>query len=427
MNLDCYDIIGIGIGPFNLSLAALTQPTELRTLFVDRKPEFAWHPGMQIAGTEVQVPYLADLVTMVDPTSPWSFLNYLRHKGRLFPFFFAERWHVPRIEYQDYCAWAASQIPSCRFGANVTSCGWDSQREAFVVEIGGETVFARNVVLGVGTEPTIPDAFRGTLGDRVLHSADYLTRRPALRDSPDVTVIGSGQSGAEVFLDLLQVRAPQHLRWITRTDAFAPMEYSKLGLEHFTPEYTTYFHSLPEPARRRAVARQWQLYKGISARTIGDVFDELYDRRVAEHTSGTELSPGVEVIAAHQVVDGIEMTCRHRQTEREYVVRTDHVVLATGYSPVRPAFLDALEGLIDWDERDQYRIDLNYRVGTDRSVTGGLYVQNAEMHTHGVGAPDLTLGAWRAAVIVNAVSGRPVIPLPEDNAFTSFVPPDSAP
>lgn len=27
----------------------------------------------------MQVPFLADLVSPVDPTNPWSFLNYLRH------------------------------------------------------------------------------------------------------------------------------------------------------------------------------------------------------------------------------------------------------------------------------------------------------------------------------------------------------------
>ncbi len=28
------------------------------------------------------------------------------------------------------------------------------------------------------------------------------------------------------------------LDWLTRSEGFFPMEYSKLGLQHFTPEYT---------------------------------------------------------------------------------------------------------------------------------------------------------------------------------------------
>ena len=56
------------------------------------------------------------------------------------------------------------------------------------------------------------------------------------------------------------------------------MEYSKLGLEHFTPDYTRYFHALPEPVRDRLVPAQWQLHKGIDADTIAAIHDELYRR-----------------------------------------------------------------------------------------------------------------------------------------------------
>jgi lysine N6-hydroxylase len=96
------------------------------------------------------------------------------------------------------------------------------------------------------------------------------------------------------------------------------------------------------------------------------------------------------------------------------------VVLATGYRDRRPACLDGLASLIDWDEAGRYRVGLDYRVATDPLVTGGLYVQNGELHTHGVGAPDLGLGANRAATIVNALTGREVYRLPGRTAFTDF-------
>jgi lysine N6-hydroxylase len=55
-------------------------------------------------------------------------------------------------------------------------------------------------------------------------------------------------------------------------------------------------------------------------------------------------------------------------------------------------------------------------------TAAGLYVQNAELHTHGVGTPDLGLGAYRAASILNAVAGHEVHRLPERTAHTSFSP-----
>ena len=72
---DCiYDIIGVGIGPFNLGLAALLEPVaEINALFLEQKTQFHWHPGLLIEGTTIQVPFLADLVTMADPSSRFSF------------------------------------------------------------------------------------------------------------------------------------------------------------------------------------------------------------------------------------------------------------------------------------------------------------------------------------------------------------------
>lgn len=84
-----YDLLGVGIGPFNLSLAALIEPiSHLETIFLEQKTEFQWHEGLLMEGTTIQVPFLADLVTMADPCSRFTFLNYLREHSRLYNFFF---------------------------------------------------------------------------------------------------------------------------------------------------------------------------------------------------------------------------------------------------------------------------------------------------------------------------------------------------
>jgi len=418
------DLVGIGIGPFNLALAALASDVDgLDAVFLDERPEFSWHPGLLLEGTTLQVPFLADLVTLVDPTSRWSFLSYLRAHDRLFRFYFAERFGVPRREYDDYCRWVARSLPSCRFGFRVTSLRWVGEHfEVGYADASGKraTVAARNVVLGVGTRPVTPPAFDGLLGKEVFHAADYLPQRPALAGARDVTVVGSGQSGAEVFLDLLRAQRDEgwRLRWITRSPAFAPMEYSKLGLEHFTPDYVRYFRELPAATRAAVVPAQWQLYKGISAQTIAEIYDLLYERTVGGAHADVSLHPGVAVTAASTGPAGVNLSCRHLQQDRDFAFTTDRVVLATGYAAVRPAFLD--EQLVDWDDDGRYRVGADYRVATHPAVTGGLYVQNAELHTHGVGTPDLGLGAWRAATILNAIAGRQVQPVPQVTAFTSF-------
>jgi lysine N6-hydroxylase len=95
-------------------------------------------------------------------------------------------------------------------------------------------------------------------------------------------------------------------------------------------------------------------------------------------------------------------------------------VLATGYSARRPALLDPLADLVRWDHRGRYQVNADYRVALAPAVTGSLFVQNAELHTHGVGTPDLGLGAWRSATILNAVTGGAAYRLPKRTAFTRF-------
>jgi lysine N6-hydroxylase len=419
-----YDVVGVGIGPFNLSLAALADGVPgLRTLFVERKPAFAWHPGLLLDGASLQVSFLADLVSLVDPTSPWSFLAYLRAHDRLLPFYLREQWRPSRREYDDYCRWVAASLPACRFGSSVIGLQWDEGDGAFVLSIDGtDPVLARNVVLGVGTEPVVPDAFQDVLDKDVFHAAEYLEHRPLLAGAGDVTVIGSGQSGAEVFLDLLRAQPDEgwQLRWLTRSAAFAPMEQSPLGLEHFTPDYLRYFRSLDAGTREQLSRSQWQLHKAISPTTIAEIYDLLYERSVGDARHPVHLSPNVAVTSARRAGGRIELGCEERLAGGSTTVATDAVVLATGYAPRRPPFLGGLADAVRWDAEGRYDVDDEYRVALDPAVTGSLFVQNAEQHRNGVGTPDLGLGAHRSAVILNAVTGRTVHRLPGTTAYTTF-------
>ncbi|GGK01787.1 monooxygenase [Streptomyces camponoticapitis] len=434
-----HDLVGIGIGPFNLSLAALADGVHggLAATFFDQRPAFHWHPGLLLDGTTLQVPFLADLVTLVDPSSPWSFLSYLRARDRLYPFYLAERFHIQRAEYDAYCRWVSEQLPGLHFGHQVDAVRWNAERAVFEVDFtqldgDGEVealgrAYTRNVALGVGTEPYVPEPLKllaDTPAVPVIHSADYLAHRERILAAEHITVVGSGQSGAEVFLDLLRARpaGAEKLHWLARTEAFAPMEYSKLGLEQFTPDYTSYFHALPEHVRDELVPRQWQLHKGIDAGTIAAIHDELYSRTLRGGWPDAVLTPGVLVRTAGRVgATRLELHLEHAQQSGRSRLTTDAVVLATGYRerPLGP-LLAGLEPYLRLDNSQRPRVDARYRLMLDPSVTGSVYVQNAERHTHGVGTPDLGLAAWRSATILNSLTGTEPYPLPRRTAFTSF-------
>src|SRR5512139_1874983 len=110
------------------------------------------------------------------------------------------------------------------------------------------------------------------------------------------------------------------------------MEHSKLGLEQFTPDYVRFFHALAEPTRDRLVPEQWQLYKGISAETIGEIHDELYEATVDGGWPAVTLAPGIEVTSATGRDGRVELGVRHVLDGGAATVLTDAVVCATGYA-----------------------------------------------------------------------------------------------
>ncbi len=115
-----HDLVGIGLGPFNLSLACLSSSIDsLDAVFFDRNSEFNWHPGMMLEDAHLQTPFMADLVTLADPTHPLSFLNYAKCQGKLYSFYIRENFFLLRKEYNQYCQWAAEQLDNVHFGHEV--------------------------------------------------------------------------------------------------------------------------------------------------------------------------------------------------------------------------------------------------------------------------------------------------------------------
>ncbi len=427
MTDEVYDIVGIGLGPFNLGLAALLDGTEADGLFLEQRPEFRWHEGMLIEGTTLEVPFLADLVTLADPTNPHSYLNYLRETGRIYEFYFYETFQIPRREYDDYLRWASERLGSCQFDRRVESVRWNASEKLFVLtavhpETGEVHEYrAADVALGVGSQPHVPDALDNHPAVDVFHTASYLHRRERCLDADSITVVGSGQSAAEVFLDLLdhQPEGGYRLDWLTRSDGFFPMEYSKLGLQHFTPEYTQYVYDLSQETKDELIPDQDLLYKGIDPDTSAEIYDLLYRRSIGDREPDIGLFATTEVSAIEETNRGYRLACEQTQTEQEFTHESEVVVLGTGYERPAPDCLDPLSDRIAYDDHGRFRITEDYRLELP-GIEGCTFVQNAELHTHGVGTPDLGLGCYRNTRIVNQLLGREIYPLDTDTVYQDF-------
>lgn len=422
-----YDLVGVGIGPFNLGLAAIARSVpELRTRFFERRTEFHWHGDMMIAGTTLQVSYLADLVTLVDPTSPFTFLSYLKEIGRLYQFAIRDSSYISRREYNGYCRWICERLGDLEFGTDVARIerGADG---VFTLEVhrdgAVERVRARHIVLGVGTTPSAPACVPREGGGLVFHSADYLRHREAALAGRSIAVVGSGQSAGEIFLDLLE-RKPvgSKLSWLTRSPRFFPMDYSKLAVEMAAPEYIDHFFRLSPATRERVLANQDSLYKGINLSLIDRIYDTLYDRMLDGPPDGVHLAASCELQEVARPVDG-SMRLRFRQTELEsrFELDADVLVLATGYAYRIPGCLEPLREQLVVDAAGRPVIGRGYRLAGELER---VFVQNAELHSHGFTAPDLSLGPYRNATILNAILGEERFRLERRIAFQDFgVPP----
>ena len=409
--------VGVGAGPFNLSLAALLVPTGLNARFFEKSPDFEWHPGLLFPEAVIQVSYLKDLVTLVDPTSQYSFLAFLRAHKRLYRFINRSK-PVSRKEFNQYLQWVAGRLPNVEFGAEVREVATDE--ENFSVQVDRRVVRTKNIVLGTGLVPNIPLWARPYVGDHVFHSNDYLLH-PTDATGRVVAVVGGGQSGAEVVWHLLLdlEHLPAQLVWISHRPNLLPLDESPFTNELFNPMYSDYFFSLTEPQRNTLLAEQKLASDGISQGLLQRIYDRLYDLEFLEAAGRrVRLLPGNEVIGMEHTSAGCDLTLRDRWGATQ-VVRADLIVLGTGSSYGLPEAMQPLADRMNWD-RDGFAVRADFSVEWDGPAELRIYAQDAARQMRGVADPNLSLMAWRSAIIANSLLGREVYDVSGESSVFDF-------
>lgn len=426
MKNNIVDFIAIGVGPFNLGLACLSEPIEgLNGVFLDKKEKFDWHPGMLLEDTTLQVPFMADLVTLADPTSPFSFLNYIKEQGRIYSFYIRENFLLLRNEYNHYCQWVISKLSNIYFNTEVTNVDYDQKEGIYVVtSVCAKTqeikiYKAKKLVLGTGTQPYIPACCK-KLKDTAVHSSQYLPNKEQLQNKKRITVLGSGQSAAEIFSDLLQEIDTKgyELNWITRSPRFFPLEYAKLTLEMTSPEYVDYFFNLPASKRDALIKNQKHLYKGINQDLIGSIHDTLYAKRVvSKEPLKVSLRTNSELKTTKVSDEGIKLELHQVEQDKYFEHETDGLVLATGYEYQLPGFIEGISNRILWDYQDRFDVQRNYSIDKNHNE---IFVQNVELHTHGFVTPDLGMAAYKNSYIIKEITGVEHYPIEQKIAFQQF-------
>jgi lysine N6-hydroxylase len=400
----------------------LTEPIiGIRPRFFDAKPEFRWHAGTMLPRSALQTSYLKDLVTLVDPTNRYSFLNFLVLNGRIYRAIVANKVSCSRYEFEQYFRWVANQLTTIEWGERVETVRISNN--TFEVMCGsGLQVATTSLVIGTGRVPAMPDFAAAHIDSaEVLHSSEMLNTQRDFRGRR-VLVVGAGQSGAEI-VDFLLSRdhmLPSSITWISSRTSFLPMDNSPFSNEWFAAPYVDYFYGLPQHRRSSLLKEQRLASDGISESLIQNIYERLYQFDIgASSPLRHRLLPSRRVTGLHRDRNGFVATLYNYDCECIEKCEADVVIFCSGYRTVFPDFLDGLrERLVN--RHGELHIDPDYSVSWDGPRNLRIYMLNGAEHTHGISDPNLSLIAWRSARVLNALMGRDVYRLFPATTATSW-------
>ncbi|MBW4721258.1 lysine N(6)-hydroxylase/L-ornithine N(5)-oxygenase family protein [Saccharothrix obliqua] len=414
-----FDVLGVGFGPSNLALAiavtehnATARPEDVVTAhFLERQAAFGWHRGMLIDDATMQVSFLKDLVTLRNPVSSFSFLNYLHGKGRLVDFINHKNLFPLRVEFHDYFEWAADRVD------DLVSYRHDVVSVAPVVVDGAVTHFdvtsttasgerevrrARNLVLATGLRACLPEGVTQT--DRVWHNRDFLHRVTALENPKRLVVVGAGQSGAEVAAFLHDRFRDAEVCAVFARYGYSPADDSSFANRIFDPNAVDDFYGAPEEVKRKLMEYHANTnYAVVDNDLIADLYRRVYREKVLGEQRLRLLNMS-RVARQEEHPDGVRVTVESLADGSRETLDADAVVYATGYREADPtALLGDLAGRCARDERGRLRVDRDYRLATGDDVVGGIYLQGGTEHTHGISSSLLSNTSVRVGEILRSV------------------------
>lgn len=407
-----YDVIGLGFGPANLAIAvALDEDRRvrehgLRYCFLEKKPAFEWHGGMLLDDSRMQISFLKDLATLRNPSSRYTFVSYLHEKRRLEAFINISTFTPSRLEYNDYLGWAAAQFSDrVHYGEEVIGVepvldGGDVTRVKVISRLADGRTRARitrNLVVSIGGEPVVPEAFRPLKGDaRVMHSSSYLERIQACGEPKRLAVVGSGQSAAEIFSDLCGRYPSAEVSLVMRSQALRPADDSPFINEIFDPSYTdVVYGQSPEEREAFIQANAQTNYSVVNLDLIESIYHRLYLQKVTGHAPHN-LLPQRNIEAVQAGDAGIRLTLSGPEGVEDRLY--DAVVLATGYR--RDGYKRLLGGLA---EHLGEGVERDYRLCCQPQMTAGIYLQGCCEASHGLSDTLLSVLAIRSQEVVDAL------------------------
>jgi len=407
-----YDVIGIGFGPSNISLAIAMEECGYQgsSIFLERNKNVLWQEGMLLDGSDIQNNPLRDLVTPVNPRSKYTFTNYLYETGNFFHYLNLGLHYPLRKDYFRYVKWVAEHFKNVRYDVNVTHACLRRDGDTLIWSLvaNGQEYRARTIVLGVGRSLNVPQEFEES--DNVVHLSRFLPAIEKLPTSAPIVVLGASQSAVEILLHLLG-KGFERIYSVHRSFSFRLKDTSPFSDEVYFPEFVDYYHALP-PEKRALM--DWQVRPTNYSSADGDILHQLYLRLYELKQDGRQ---PLRILRNHRVAhvrngSPITLALEEIYTGVSERLEADLVVLATGYVDFgrdgkkgMSSLLKEVSSAFRWSS-NCLEVGRDYRVAYSDECQHfpALYLNGLCEATHGMGdAGSFSLVSVRARDILRGI------------------------
>jgi lysine N6-hydroxylase len=362
----------------------------------------------------IQVSYLKDLVTLVDPTSPYSFLAYLKENKRLYRALINGL--VPlRKEMEEYYQWAVNKLDCLSFGARVEDVAYDGTQ--FIVDVNEERYQSKNLSIGIGQKPYIPECVSHLTGPKVYHASEFLFKSQDFTNKR-VVIVGGGQTSAEIVELLLEKDKCTSIDWITRRENLYPMDDSPFVNEWFLPNYVQHFYRQSEEKKKQLLAEQKLSSDGISMELLENIYRQLYiNDHLSDHKIEVKIHANSELVEAYERSDYYTLFAIQND-DTVFKISADVVILCTGYQTQFPPALNGIKELFEFNKMEQFQLNEDYSLKWAGNADNKIFIHNGGKHQFGVADPNLSLMSYRSAKMINSLTGEKLYDL--DNESTAF-------
>lgn len=411
-----YDVIGIGFGPSNIALAIQCQDQlpKLKMRFLEKNNDSIWQKEMLLRNSDIQNNPLRDLITLVNPRSKYTFINFLHSKGRLHNFLNTGLYYPMRKDYADYIDWCAKDFqPQVKYNEEVKDIEFIEDNKYLQIITSKQIYKARTIVLAPGREPYIPQEFKNLNSKNCFHLTNYLSSIKQLDPygKYNFSVVGSSQSAVEIILDLASKFPNAKINSIIRSFSFKLKDTSPFSYEVFLPENIDFFYSLS--STNKEIMRN-ELRATNYSSVDKDILHELYTKIYMQKAYDEDQITLIKNAQIKQVIEGEDHTLnihyKDKYSNLLSCISSNFIILATGFNDIGSSInksVPILSKVIDkykLNSNNILHINRNYSLEPIEKDLPNIYLSGLCETSHGLGdAGSFSLIPVRCAMILNSL------------------------